>query len=143
MAFLNNSNMKRDYARDMKRAWRSCRLDVAAWVLLCTAVAAGIAWLLFGPLPQPLQLYRAAGICALCACALLFGCALVSAIARLRALPRIAERSVYAVMLTAEEQKRIVQSLSAQAAVRHFSLFAAVLLPVGTLMGAVQSGIAA
>ena len=136
MALFNNSNMKRDYARDMKRAWRSCRLDVAAWALLCAAVAAGIAWLLFGPLPHTLQLYRAAGICALCACALLFGCALVSALARLRALPRIAERSVYAVMLTAEEQARIVQRLSAQAALRHFSLYAAVLLPVGTLMGA-------
>ncbi|MBQ9959123.1 MAG: M15 family metallopeptidase [Oscillospiraceae bacterium] len=136
MPFGNKSTQKRDYARDVKRAWRSCNIDIAAWGVLCAAVAALLLWLCFAALPEMLLAYRTPCILSLLTAALLFAGGLLGAVGRRRALPRIAERSVYAVMLTAAQQKRIVRSLSSQSLLRHFGLYAAVLLPVGTLMGA-------
>lgn len=134
---------KRSYSNDLSRAERNCRRDMTAALVMFVIFSAAAVWILTGyRLPHFLTGYRLAACSAALSGAL---SALISAFSGLsdrRACRNIIRDSVYAVRLTADQQKLISRTLARQSAMEHFLCYSAVLsvLSVILILSYVKSG---
>ena len=132
---LKQTQKKRDYKRDLDRAFRSSVMEMVFWAVLSLVFAALSLYLgLRGQLLPRLAGYRQAGLLFSGVLFVLVLARLLLAVTEHLALKDVAREAVYAVMLTPQQQDRIFRSLSHQRVVEHFGYFLMGSLPVSVLM---------